>query len=73
MSEFKNYRKKNVQAMRPYVVGEDLTGVSVSAEDAPEEGGMIAVSAKNSDDQWYVGKQFFLDNYELAEGHKEGA
>ena len=42
MTEYKNYRKKNLQPMRPYIPGEDLTGVSVSPEDTPEEGGMIA-------------------------------
>jgi hypothetical protein len=68
MSEFKNYRKKNVQPMRPYVVGEDLTGVSVSAEDTPEIGGMIAQNPNNPSDKWYVAKKFFEDNYELADG-----
>ncbi len=63
MSEFKNYRKKNVQAMRPYVPGEDLTGISVNKEDVPEEGGMIAVNAANGEDRWYVAKQFFAENY----------
>jgi hypothetical protein len=29
----KRYRKSQVQPMRPYVPGEDLTGVSVSAGD----------------------------------------
>lgn len=63
MNELKNYRKKNVQPMRPYVPGEDLTGVSVSPEDTPEEGGMIAVNPSNPADKWYVAKQFFADNY----------
>jgi len=58
----KNYVKKAVQPMRPYVVGEDLTGVSVSEEDTPEEGGMIAIGADN-DARWYVSKQFFDANY----------
>ena len=59
----KNYRKKNVQPMRPYVPGEDLTGVSVSEEDTPELGGMIAVNPDNGDDRWYVAKKFFEENY----------
>jgi hypothetical protein len=67
MSQFKNYRKKNLQAMRPYVPGEDLTGISVNKEDTPEEGGMIAVNASNAEDKWYVGKKFFEENYELAQ------
>jgi len=58
----KNYVKNAVQPMRPYVVGEDLTGVSVSEEDTPEEGGMIAIGADN-DARWYVSKQFFDANY----------
>jgi hypothetical protein len=66
MSEFKNYRKKSVQPMRPYIPGEDLTGVSISAEDTPEEGGMIAVNPANPNDLWYVAKGFFEANYEPA-------
>lgn len=62
----KNYRKKNVQPMRPYVPGEDLTGISVNKEDTPELGGMIAVNPKNPEDKWYVAKKFFEENYEEA-------
>ena len=62
MSEIKNYRKKGTQAMRPYTVGEDLEGVSVSEEDTPELGGMIAIGADNGA-KWYVSKVFFKDNY----------
>jgi hypothetical protein len=64
----KYYRKTAVQAMRPYVPGEDLTGISVNKEDTPEVGGMIAVNAKNPEDKWYIGKQFFEENYEEANG-----
>lgn len=66
-SRYKNYRKKNVQPMRPYEPGEDLTGVSVNKEDTPETGGMIAINPQNQEDRWYVAKKFFDDNYELAE------
>jgi len=65
MSEVKNYRKKTIQPMRPYVPGEDLEGVSVSVEDTPELGGMIAIGADN-DARWYVSKGFFEGNYELV-------
>lgn len=67
MNGYRNYRKTAKQPMRPYVVGEDLTGISVNKEDTPEEGGMIAVNPKNPEDRWYVAKQFFLDNYEEAD------
>lgn len=64
---FKNYRKKLMQPMRPYVPGEDLTGISVNKEDTPELGGMIAVNPSNLEDKWYVGKDFFENNYEVVE------
>lgn len=67
MSKFRMYRKKNLQAMRPYIPGENLTGISVNKEDTPELGGMIAVNANNSEDRWYVAKKFFEDNYEPAD------
>jgi hypothetical protein len=66
MVKGKLYRKKHLQEMRPYIPGEDLTGISVNAEDTPEEGGMIAVNADNPKDMWYVGKKFFNDNYTLS-------
>ena len=68
MNEFQNYRKKTIQPMRPYKPGEDLTGVSVSPEDNPKQGDMIAVNPKNPNDAWLVAKEFFEANYELAEG-----
>jgi hypothetical protein len=61
---FKPYRKKSVQMMRPYILGEDLSNISVSAEDTPEAGGMIARNVDNYNDQWYVAKLFFEKNYE---------
>ena len=63
---FEDYRKKGTQLMRPYVVGESLEGVSVSAVDKPEAGGMIAVDRSNPKDMWYVAKDFFEKNYEKA-------
>ena len=66
MMIWKQYRKKALQEMRPFVPGEDLTGISVNKEDVPELGGMISRNANNSEDQWYVSKQFFSDNYEPA-------
>jgi hypothetical protein len=68
----KKYRKNKIQKMRPYVPGEDLSGISVSEEDredgSPRLGDMIAVSNMNESDKWLVSKSFFLENYELAEG-----
>lgn len=61
------YRKKGLQPMRPYVPGENLKGVSVSPVDTLSEGGMIAINPRNPNDKWYITKEFFEANYELAE------
>lgn len=62
----RKYRKIGTQLMRPYVQGEDLTGVSVSERDTPGEGGMIAIG-KDDGALWYVSKTFFTENYELVD------
>jgi hypothetical protein len=64
--EFKKYHKKGGE-LRPYVVGEDMTGTSVSHVDAangsPKEGDMIARNPENHTDQWLVSKKYFDDNF----------
>lgn len=65
LSEYKAYRKKNNQLLRPYVEGEDMSDISVAAVDVPEVGGMIAINPNDINDMWYVSKTFFEDNYEL--------
>lgn len=65
MSEWKQYRRTNIAEMRPYVFGEDLTDISVSNTDDPQEDlGMIARNPENHDDQWYVAHDYFADNFE---------
>lgn len=65
MSEFKRYRRKGHAEMRPYILGEDLTGVSVSDVDKPKtDMGMIARNPKNHNDKWYVARKYFEDNFE---------
>ena len=68
MTEFKNYIKNKVQPMRPYIMGEDMEGISVWEGDVLEPGGMIAVNPTDPIDMWYVSKVFFNENYILAEG-----
>lgn len=66
--EFKQYKRKGLSEMRPYVKGEDLSGVSVSVTDDPESDmGMIARNPKNHFDQWYVSRKYFEDNFDLVE------
>jgi hypothetical protein len=63
---FKQYRRSNIAEMRPYVEGEYLTGISVSAtDDPPNDMGMIARNPQNHDDQWYVARKYFEENFEL--------
>jgi len=68
-TEFKQYRRKQIAELRPYVEGEDLSDrVSVSAPDrdagSPKLGDMIARNPKNHDDQWLVAAKYFADNFE---------
>ena len=62
-TEYTLYRKASTQPLRPYIPGEDMTGVSVADVDTPEPGGMIACNPKNPSDRWYVAKDFFAANY----------
>jgi len=66
MNEFKNYTKTKVLPMRPYIPGENLTGISVWAGDILEKGGMIAMNPKEPKDMWYVAKKLFEETYTLA-------
>lgn len=53
--------------MRPYILNEDMTNISVSKEDSPEtDMGMVARNPINHEDQWYVARQYFDDNLEPA-------
>ena len=61
---WRQYRRKGVIELRPYVAEEDLTNVSVSEQDAPKVGGMIARNPNNHADMWYVNKEYFDTNYE---------
>jgi hypothetical protein len=69
---WKRYRRTGLSEMRPYIPGESLIFISLSAADIPEFGGMVARNPQNHEDQWYVSKQYFLDNLEPVE-EAEGA
>lgn len=68
MSEFRQYRRKQIAELRPFVLGETLDGVSISFEDkkagSPKMGDMIARNPKNHADQWLVARAYFEDNFE---------
>ena len=65
-SDWKQYKRKGLSEMRPYVAGEDISGVSISEPDkaagSPKEGDMIARNPTNHADQWLVAKKYFGDN-----------
>jgi len=72
MSEFKQYRKKRLSEMRPYIEGEVLSpsvsvGYSDAAAGSPKVGDMIARNALAHDDEWLVAADYFNDNFELME------
>lgn len=70
MTDFVQYRRKQIAELRPYSPGEALDGVSISAPDkeagSPKVGDMIARNPKNHADQWLVAAQYFADNFEAA-------
>lgn len=68
--EWKKYSRVGVIEMRPYIEGEDLTGISVSPEDFPPKlGGMIARDPKKTGDRWYVRQSYFEKHYgEVSSG-----
>ena len=66
---FKEYRRKQIAELRPYVEGEtlgDIVSVSKADKDAgsPKAGDMIARNPKNHADQWLVAAAYFADNFE---------
>jgi hypothetical protein len=59
---WQEYIQHSRKIMRPYIPGEDLTGISVNKEDTPEAGGYIARNPDNHADQWYVSPAYFAKN-----------
>ena len=61
---FKKYRRTGLSEMRPYIPGEDMTGISVAEVDNLYLGGMVARNPKNHKDQWFVAQRYFEENLE---------
>jgi hypothetical protein len=68
MTTFRRYRRSKIAELRPYVPGESLIDISVSAIDrysgSPKLGDMIARNPDNHNDQWLVAAQYFADNFD---------
>lgn len=84
ISMFKKYVRSNIAEMRPYVMGESLAGISVSAPDSDfinqmnevkEFNGPIGFIARNPDnheDQWYINPDYAAKNFKSSPSdHKE--
>jgi hypothetical protein len=67
-NEFTQYRRKQIAELRPWQLGENMHGISISDPDreagSPKVGDMIARNPKNHDDKWLVAAQYFADNFE---------
>jgi hypothetical protein len=67
-NNFAQYRRRQIAELRPYVTGEPMNNISVSAEDtkagSPKPGDMIARNPKNHANQWLVAVKYFADNFE---------
>ena len=67
---WKQYKRKGLSEMRPFVEGEDVSSISISEPDkangSPKAGDMIARNPKNYEDQWLVAEVYFNDNLEIA-------
>jgi hypothetical protein len=76
MTEYKQYRRKQVAEMRPYERGDDVNGVSISDVDrnagSPKPGDMIARNPKNHADKWLVAAKYFADNFESVAQYGPG-
>jgi hypothetical protein len=57
--------RKGAAYVRPYIPGEDLSGVSVSDQDSPKRGDMIAVNPDNLNDRWLIDAAYFAKNFEV--------
>ena len=75
MTEFMQYRRKQIAELAPWTPGLDMAGVSVSEVDraagSPKAGDMIARNPKNHADRWLVAAAYFADNFESAELENE--
>ncbi len=68
MSEYKQFRRKQVSEVRPWEPGYDMSGVSIATTDAyagsPRPGDMIARNPLNHAERWLIGARYFEDNFE---------
>lgn len=68
---WKKYRKNTITEIRPYQLGEDLTGIDVSdiakANGSPQYGDFIARDPAKPQDQWLLTNEYVAENYVVVE------
>lgn len=68
---FTKYKRTQTMELRPWIPGEDMSGISVSLPDkqagSPKPGDMIARNPRNYADQWLVAAAYFAENYEATD------
>jgi hypothetical protein len=80
MSEFKQYRRKNIAEARS-VTEQDIqdilfgkTRISLSQADeengSPKIGDMVARNPLNHEDQWLIAEKYFKENFEEIPEYK---
>lgn len=71
MTEFKQYRRKQIVEFAAWKPDFDMSDVSISTVDidagSPKEGDMIARNPINHADKCLVAQKYFLDNFEPIE------
>lgn len=54
--------------MRPYIAGEDVTGISISDADrnngSPKEGDMICRNPDDPKDMWLIAENWFKEHFD---------
>lgn len=67
MSDFKQYRRRQLSEARKWAPGDDMTRVSLSPADrdagSPKLGDMIGRNPKDHDDQWLIAAAYFAENF----------
>lgn len=61
---WKTYRQKRVISVRPYIAGEDMTGISIRELEGPVVGGWICGQVDGQGVQWYLSAQTIETFYE---------
>ena len=64
LAMYKEYVKSGTQWIRPYIEGEDMSGVSIEKGATARKGWMIAIDKDNLSDKWAISPEYFAANYE---------